>query len=121
MEFIFELILQVVFEAVAELGVRAVGAPFQRRPNPWLAAVGYALLGAVAGGLSWLIFPGLFIAPGSARIANLVLTPIAAGAAMAWLGRWRSRRGQEVIHLDRFAYGYLFALAMAFTRYALGN
>ena len=41
MEFIFELILQIVFEALAELGIRAMGAPFRRRPNPWLAAVGY--------------------------------------------------------------------------------
>jgi hypothetical protein len=40
---------------------------------------------------------------------------------MALLGAWRARRGQDLIRLDRFAYGYLFALAMAAMRFALGD
>jgi len=116
-----ELILQVVFEALAELGIRTLRAPFRKPPNPWLAAVGYAFLGALAGGLSLLIFPELLITSGAQRIANLVITPLAAGAMMAALGAWRRRRGQSLIRLDRFAYGYLFALAMAFTRYVFAS
>lgn len=129
MEFIFEvlfqligeLVLQVIFEALAELGVRGLRAPFRKPPNPWLAAFGYALLGTLAGALSLLIFPGLLIESPGARVANLLLTPIGAGAAMVALGAWRRHRNQPLIRLDRFAYGYLFALAMALTRYAVGS
>ena len=40
---------------------------------------------------------------------------------MAGIGAWRRRRDQELIRLDRFAYGYLFALAMAAIRFAFGS
>jgi len=40
------------------------------------------------------------------RIANLIITPIAAGGAMGALGAWRRRRNEELIRLDRFAYGF---------------
>ena len=36
---------------------------------------------------------------------------------MAWLGRLAVRRGQEVLRLDRFTHGYLFALALALVRF----
>jgi hypothetical protein len=129
MEFIFEalfqligeLVLQVVFEALAELGIRGLRAPFRKPPNAWLAAFGYVLLGVLAGALSLLVIPGLLIASPGARVANLVLTPIAAGFAMVALGAWRRHRHQRRIRLDRFAYGYLFALAMAFTRFLIGS
>ncbi|HAV63017.1 MAG TPA: hypothetical protein DCY13_11705 [Verrucomicrobiales bacterium] len=120
-QFVGEILLQVIFEAMAELGLRSAAAPFNRRPNPWLAALGYALFGALSGGLSVLVFPALFIDSPEGRFANLLLTPVLAGAAMALLGAWRRRRGQALIRLDRFAYGYLFALSMALTRWALAD
>jgi hypothetical protein len=36
---------------------------------------------------------------------------------MSAIGIWRRRRGKELIRLDRFAYGYLFALAMGIIRF----
>jgi len=36
---------------------------------------------------------------------------------MAILGAWRARRGQQVLRIDRFAYGYLFALSIALVRF----
>ena len=33
------------------------------------------------------------------------------------LGRWRARRGDDVLRIDRFACGYLFALSLALVRY----
>ena len=115
-----ELVLQMVFELLAELGVRGVGETFRRsRPaNPLLAAVGYAVLGAAAGGLSLLMFPSSVIDSPTLRVANLVCTPLAAGAVMSLVGAWRRRKDQELIRLDRFAYGFLFALAMALVRFA---
>jgi hypothetical protein len=51
------------------------------------------------------------------RVANLVLTPLAAGLMMSLMGAWRRRRGDDLIRLDRFSYGVLFALAMALVRF----
>lgn len=129
MEFLFELlfeifgefILQFVFEALSELGLHFFRRPSQREPmRPWLAVAGYVLLGLACGALSLWIFPGFFVASHVGRVINLIATPILAGAAMAALGAWRRRRGEELLRLDRFAYGYAFALAMAAVRFSFG-
>ena len=129
MEFIFELLfeifgellLQIVFELLAEFGWRSLQQPFKQAPNPLLAGVGYALFGAVAGGLSLWWFPNLFIASPVGRIANVIVTPILSGAAMAALGAWRRRRDQPTVLLDRFAYAFIFAMAMALVRLRFGG
>jgi len=36
---------------------------------------------------------------------------------MSAMGYWRARRGQAVLRIDRFAYGYLFALTFALVRF----
>ena len=120
-EFIAELLLQVVAEVLFEVGLRSLAAPFKRRPNPFLASIGYVLFGAVAGALSLWIFPTLFIGSHAGRIANAVVTPFIAGGCMAAIGAWRRRRDQDLILLDRFAYGYLFALVMALVRLRFGG
>jgi hypothetical protein len=118
-----EAVLQILFELLAELGLHGVRESF-RRPqpvDPVLAAIGYAALGAVAGAISLWLVPELLIKSQWLRIANLIITPLAAGAAMGALGAWRRRRHEELIRLDRFAYGFLFALAMALVRFIWGN
>lgn len=114
---IAEIVLQLVFEVLVELGVRSVKETFEKPPNPWLASIGYAILGAISGGVSVLLLPSPFLDTPTTRVVNLLLTPIAAGAAMAALGAWRRRKDQPLIRIDRFSYGYLFALAMAVVRY----
>ena len=129
MEFLFEIliqvvgefVLQIVLEVLVEAGLHTLSEPFRKPPNPWLAALGYAMLGAIAGVVSVLAFPALFLHSEGAQIANLLLTPFACGAAMTALGAWRARRGQDLVRLDRFAYGYLFALAMAAVRFGMGD
>jgi hypothetical protein len=122
LQFLFEMVLQIVGEALFELGIRGVREAFKRPPpSPALAAVGYVILGAIAGAISLWLFPNLFIAPAWARWVNLLLTPVAAGAAMAGLGRLRRRKGQDLVRLDTFAYGFLFALAMAAVRFVWGK
>lgn len=116
-----ELVLQIVFEVLAEIGFRRASEPFRRPVRPWLAALGYAIFGAIAGGLSLWLYPTLFIDTDRWRMLNLVLTPIAVGALMATVGVWRRRRGEALIRLDRFAYGYIFALAMALVRFVWGT
>jgi len=115
-----ELLLQVVFEVLAEFGLRSLGEPFRRTrdaTSPWLATLGYTIYGAIAGGLSLLVFPLAVLQNPVARIANLAITPLLSGLAMSLMGAWRRRRGDDLIRLDRFSYGVMFALAMALVRY----
>jgi hypothetical protein len=122
-QLLFEFLLQILGEALIEFGIRGLREPF-RRPeplNPWLAAMGYAILGSVVGGLSLLLFPELFIKPRWLRVVNLLVTPLLAGGLMSALGAWRSKKGQELIRLDRFSYGFLFAFAMALVRFVWGR
>ena len=129
MEFIFELLfeifgellLQLALELLAELGLRAVGKRFDKPLHPLAGGVGYALLGAIAGGLSLWWFPQLFIASHAGRIANVIVTPILSGGAMAMLGAWRRRREQHTVLIDRFAYAFIFAMAMALVRLRFGT
>jgi hypothetical protein len=118
--FFGEILLQIFIEALAELGLHAVAEPFRRRPHPGMAGVGYALFGAVLGAASLLVFPAHF-AHGAWLIVNLAVTPVVAGLLMCLAGRWRARRGQALLRIDRFASGYLFALSLALVRYWFAN
>lgn len=115
-EVLGEFLLQVVGEALLNLGLHAVAEPFRRPANPWLAALGYSILGGLLGVVSLFVVPHLLVGT-TWRVTNLVLTPIAVGGLMAGVGAWRARRGQAVLRIDRFACGYLFALAVALVRF----
>ena len=116
---IWEVTLQVVGQALVELGFYSLGEALQTKKerNPLLTAIGYILWGAILGGLSLWVFPKSFIAKPEYRILNLFLTPIMAGYAMALIGRRRRKRGQDLIKLDSFSYGALFALSTALVRF----
>jgi hypothetical protein len=116
-----EVLLQIFAEALLEVGLRGLATTLKRDGNPYLASIGYPLLGAIVGTVSLWPFPTLFIHSHAGRIANAVVTPVIAGATMAAIGTWRRAQGQRVILLDRFAYGYLFALAMALVRLKFGS
>lgn len=110
-EFLFDLLMQVLLE----FGLHR-SASFRRAPNPWLAAIAYALLGLLAGALSLLIVPTLFITHKPTRIVNLIVAPLLAGAAMSLIDAWRSgTRG------ERFIRFYLFALAVALVRFCFAK
>src|SRR3977135_3674006 len=102
MEFIFELLfeifgellLQILLELLFELGLRSLQQPFKKTPNPLLGGIGYALFGAIAGGLSLWWVANLLLASHAGRIANVIVTRVLSGLAMAALGAWRRRRDQ---------------------------
>lgn len=116
-ELLFEFIVQIVGEFVFELGLQAATDPARKPANPWLVALGYTVVGVFLGGLSVELFPNRMLAGTPWRWVNLLATPVAAGLCMAWLGAWRAKRGQAVLRIDRFAFGYLFALSFALTRF----
>ena len=95
-----DFLLQVLGEALLELGLHSLAEPFQREPNPWVAAGGYTLFGCVFGGLSLLVFWTHLTPVGLPRLLNLLLTPLAAGSIMSAIGRWRSSRGETVFRID---------------------
>ncbi len=116
LEVLGEFLLQLALEFMAELGFHSLAEPFRKPPDPWLAALGYTLFGAIAGGLSLLMFPSHMVG-GWLRVLNLLVTPIAVGLGMCLMGRWRAHRGQVLLRIDRFSYGYLFALSLALIRF----
>jgi hypothetical protein len=125
MEFLFELLfeligeflLSLVFEALAEAGFHSFAKKARKPRSPILSGFGYLLWGAIAGGLSLLIFPTSFVHSQSMKIANLIITPIILGAAMMLIGKIRKKRGQQNVALDKFTYGFLFALGMSLVRF----
>lgn len=120
-ELLAELLFQIVGEVLVELGLHTLAEPFRKQPNVWLAVLGYLLLGALLGALSLWAFPNHFTRDGWPRLLNLMFTPALAGLAMTLIGRWRARRGDPVLRIDRFAYGYLFALAVAVVRFKFAS
>lgn len=124
-EFIFqiigEILIQAVTEALVELGFRSLVEPLRKPPNPWLAAFGYFLFGAILGGVSLWIFSHHIVTSPDWRIVNLIITPVLVGLLMSGLGAWRARRGQTVLRIDRFSYGYIFALSFALVRFLFAN
>lgn len=118
-----ELLLQLLLEVLAEFGLRVVSEPFRNRReiSPWVAALGYAVYGAVLGGVSLWLFPAPYLEAEWLKWANLLLSPLMAGALMSLLGAWRRQRGQALLRLDRFSYGALFALSLALVRFFLAE
>ncbi|MBM4126359.1 MAG: hypothetical protein FJ247_03285 [Nitrospira sp.] len=111
-EILIEFVIQFVLEVLVEIG--AHGLKRDRPPlHPALSVAIYILLGGLLGWLSFLFYPQHLISHPYARIVNLVLTPIAVGLALGAIGSWRAKRGTELVRLNKFAYGYAFALAFA--------
>jgi len=129
-EFLFELLLafselflEVLFEFAGEglldLALRAIAKAFDtpRFTNPVLASAGYTLLGALAGGLSLIIFPHPLVRPSRLHGISLLVSPIITGLVMSFIGSTLSRQGKKVTQIESFGYGFAFAFGMALIRY----
>jgi hypothetical protein len=116
-QFVGEILLQVCFELLAELGVRSLEDTFRKPRKPVLSTIGFMIWGAIAGGISLLFFPRSPIADPMLRQINLIATPMAVGLVMTIIGRSRLKRGQGLVRLDQFGYAFTFAFAMALVRF----
>ena len=116
---VVELLFSVVAEILAEAGFHALAAPFTERPHPALAVVGYTAYGAGLGALSSVVLGEFLVRDPTLAMVNLAASPVVAGLAMMGVGAVRARRGQSLVRLDSFFYGWLFAAAFVLTRFAL--
>lgn len=126
MEILVEILVQIFIEVLLgpllELLIRALGlllgsifgsaAAIIEKRIRWISVVA----GATCGGASLPFFRHSLLPSTSLRIANLLLTPIAAGWMMHALGAGRERRGDDPLPVDRFLCGYLFTLSYLLVR-----
>lgn len=118
-QFIAELFIQMFAEALFELGFYSLAEALnrKRKRNPFLASIGYLLWGGIIGVITIIIFPSLMIKNPIFRILNLFVTPTLAGIAMSAIGSWRRKKGQDLLRIDSFIYGALFAFGLAIVRF----
>lgn len=116
-QFIGEFLLQVIGEVLAELGFHSLAERSKRESNFLFSTLGLLICGAVAGGISLLVMPAMLIAEPSLRLLNLMVTPVLLGLLMVMIGRFRQRRGQKLVRLDRFWFAFVFAWAFAMVRF----
>jgi hypothetical protein len=123
---LLEALLELAAEAVLDLLLRgaahALTGLFKAAEdrNPVFAALGFALLGVLAGALSIHVFPHPLVHrqhPSKFHGISLVLSPIATGLAMSLLGSILRRRGKKVVPIESFWFGFAFALGMALVRF----
>ena len=114
-EFIFGLVSEIVAAVIMHIAWE------NRHVKRIIALVAYATVGAIVGWLTLLAVPYPFIHTGWVRAINLVVSPLAVASFMTWIGRFRSRRGKDVVGLETFFYAYVFALALALARAVSAN
>ena len=117
-----ELILEVLFElageAILDLALRALFEVLESSEfkNPLVASIGYAILGALTGGLSLVIFPHPLIHPSKIHGVSLLIAPVITGSVMAMIGSTLHRQGKKATQIESFGYGFTFAFGMALIR-----
>ncbi|TWU58916.1 hypothetical protein Poly51_16960 [Rubripirellula tenax] len=122
-ELIGQIAVDVIIQGVFEMGGRAAlkaskkAAQAEPGSNPWAWVVVYISLGAIAGVISVWIVPVHWIGSPTARLLNLAITPILLGFAFELLGRWKTKHQKRRYAVDRFSYGFTFALVMGLIRY----
>lgn len=118
LEFVFELLAEVLAEPLLSLIARAVAStlPQQWQQRAWLAALGYFLLGLALGGLSVWLFPHHIVRDPVIRGVSWLLSPLACALTLGIVGRARRARGSPITLLDGARYGALFGATVQLVR-----
>ena len=116
-----EALIQLVWEALLEFFFRTVPSAERPRPqlHPALALLVYAVAGVLIGWLTVAIYPHRLLAHPRLPGASLVISPLLAGGVMAYLGRHHPSSHERTFRLDRFSYGFVFALGISGARFFL--
>jgi hypothetical protein len=86
-----------------------------------LMACAYVAAGWLAGMLSLLLMPDVFIKVQWLRVAGLILVPLASASLMYLVGLWRKRHDKHVSGLETFSYGFCFAFMVSVVRFIWGH
>lgn len=122
LEIIFELLAELILQIIAEVLVEVGWHRIRSQPGPVypaLALLGWAALGAVAGGVSVWLVPHRLTSWTSAPVWSLVVAPLLVGAALHGFGAWRRRRGHTTTQLATFGGGAACAFGYGLVRYLM--
>jgi len=115
---IIVFIFQIIFEFLVMLASESAKEKFFSKKQRFvLEFLAYCIGGIFFGLLSLLFFGYLFISNESHRLLNIIITSILLGWLMVWIGRRRAAKGQPVVLLHQFIYGFSFALSMGLVSY----
>ncbi len=119
LEFVLQLVGEIMVEGLIELGWRGIASPFraESKLHPALVIFTYFLVGALSGAIAVWLLPAALIPSPAVRMANLVISPIVLGLAFELLGRRRSQAGRRRLIVDNFSYGFTFALTFGLVRF----
>jgi hypothetical protein len=117
-QLIIEFVLQLIGEALSELGLRAIRNPLTGSTD-WSRILRLVLalaLGVLLGLGSLWVFPHPLYRTRFYGI-GMIVSPVLSGSFMAGVGKYLRYQNKELTMLDNFFYGFIFALAMSVTRY----
>jgi hypothetical protein len=118
-ELLLEVFFQVVVEAIVALVVRSVRNVLEESNaiNPFLAGVGYFVLGIAFGIASLRVYPHLLFHPSKLHGISLVISPVITGFVMSQVGTVLRRKGKQAVRIESFGYGFTLALGLAIIRF----
>ena len=118
LQIFLEFLLQIISEVLLDVFLHTTSRYtwLRKSLNALLTAVLFFAAGLLIGFLSISIFPQAFIRSSTLHGINLLITPVLAGFTMFAIGWYRVRRGNLLIRLESFSYGFIFAFAMALIR-----
>jgi hypothetical protein len=118
-ELLLEVFFQVVVEALVALVVRSVRNVLEESNaiNPFLAGVGYFVLGIAFGIVSLRVYPHPLFHPSKLHGISLVISPVITGLVMSQVGTVLRRKGKQAVRIESFGYGFTLALGLAIIRF----
>jgi hypothetical protein len=118
-ELFLDAFLELVAAALLDLASRAIARAFESLEisSPFIASLGYGLLGVLTGGLSLLIFPHPLVHPSRIHGISLLISPVIAGVVMSVIGSILRDRDKKVVRIESFGYGFVFAFGMSVVRF----
>jgi hypothetical protein len=116
-EFLIPLLFELLVEILGEAGGEALSEPLKIAKHPIVATIGFALWGAIAGGISLMLLPRSLIANQHLREIGLIAIPVSVSCVMAAIGQWRNQGERNRGTIARFGYPFTFALTMSLVRF----
>jgi hypothetical protein len=123
LEPLFELLAEVLVEMAFGLLLSFVWRKVRaarwksRRISLWLILPFLGAVGAAVGWISILAIPFPIFRTGTFRGLSLMLSPLATGLVMAFIGSNLRRRKEMPAPLESFSGGFTFAFGMALVRF----